>query len=774
MDPELLQQLLAGLGPQQHFIQQDATAAPPRSSSGGSRSFIEMLRSFGNSLGEQTLGRALTTLTIDPRTPEGQQAYDSALGLAADFMPGVGDFKAVAHDAPRDFAEGHPVAGALAVASALPLFGLPLDIARKGRAVDDVLEVEHFGPQVHDIDQLDPAFGGTGLRGPERQTRDRFPDDYVPRTYFYTGGRGPEPDLRGRPSVKGQFARSDFVNLESAEELQPYVDRARAQLQAEGRVPVGELVQERILRLIGENGLQGFYNESQGILVKTTPTELPRGAANRGIIEATRQYDGATFSVGELGAGENLAGQPYFAVARPTPDGRKDWMTLEPGEELTAEHLNEFRSRFADELSDPEASIGTWKGADGRTAIDVVETLQDREEAMRRGVERGQDAIFDLESLQEVELVPAPRDRTPRQLAASRASRTSEASMAARRAEIESGLTPEELTRYQNANKGTRGRVEDFYARLPTPEDFAQVAIRGAAQRGWYKASADALRESFGPDAGRFAALLAATSPNKSVKENVRYATETWANWVEAGRPSDPEVVKKLITSPLPADQANALRSLTASEDVVQAGDFDFLSGPKVEPFARNLFGEVDPVVNDTWMARSYGTNKEGVGAVSRVLAQNALTRNAAKVFEQITGTPVTAREIQEMVWSVVRGLGETSREAGGSRSAVETLERALRDPELMQRVNAQIADSDPIGVLLSQPEYAANLQRAGVRPPAERTLHGTPNVRPESADVNALRDIAYRMDDGAFYSALLAIGGASLAQQVMGDREGR
>lgn len=407
MDPELLRQLLAGIGPDptRHFVQQDATAQPPRQGSPGrGRTILQLFRDMADTFGEQTLGRALTLGTADPRLPETQEAFRQALGFAGDFTPGFGDIKAIAHDAPIAFGEGRPVSGTIAAASALPLFGIPLDILRglrKADEVGEVLEVEHFGPLVGSIDELDPSRHGTGLRGAERQRQAAFPEEFEDRTFFYVGGREAEPGLRGRPSVRGQFARSDFAD---PGEFQRFVLQARDELAAEGRPAVPDLLMSRAERLLKESGeFEGFFDPRAGVLVKFTPTELPLGAANREIIEATNEFGGATFSVEEGGFGRNLVGEPLYSVARPTPDGRKDWMTLPPGEELTREHLNEFRDRFADELADPEASIGTWKDeSTGRIAIDVVETIGDREEALKRAAERGQDAIFDLETLEEV------------------------------------------------------------------------------------------------------------------------------------------------------------------------------------------------------------------------------------------------------------------------------------------------------------------------------------------------------------------------------------
>ena len=88
MDPDILELLLA---------QQDATANPSNTQGGGV-------------IDDGSLG---------------------LLGLGLDLTPGVGDAKALLHDAPRDFREGHPISGTVAALSAVPILGIPLDVARK-------------------------------------------------------------------------------------------------------------------------------------------------------------------------------------------------------------------------------------------------------------------------------------------------------------------------------------------------------------------------------------------------------------------------------------------------------------------------------------------------------------------------------------------------------------------------------------------------------------------------------------------------------------------
>jgi hypothetical protein len=348
--------------------------------------------------------------------------------------------------------------------------------------------------------------------------------------------------------------------------------------------------------------------------------------------------------------------------------------------------------------------------------------------------------------------------------------------VAARRAAIEQGLTPEQVPLLAGKSKGFQENVERMYSLLPTPETFAHAAIRGASTRGWYLGAGRTIREGWGADAPRFTALMAAMSPNKSVQENVKFATQTWAAWIEAGRPSSAEEIQKLgiIQSPLPADFNNSVTALTASAQDLEQGVPTLLSGGKVGPFYANLLGAVNPITHDTHMARGYGTLPGGVTTQARVYAQDAMVGNAAREFERLTGVPVSRREIQEMTWGYIRGLTEA---AGKKGKALDALEEAFVNPsakltgglELQER----IADAAPMGDLLAQPEYADALRRAGIANITPYSPVGVPTINPEAADIQSLRNIAQRIDlvrsGNPLYTAapLLAAGGATAKLQA-------
>jgi hypothetical protein len=88
----------------------------------------------------------------------------------------------------------------------------------------------------------------------------------------------------------------------------------------------------------------------------------------------------------------------------------------------------------------------------------------------------------------------------------------------------------------------TATSILHWLKKLPDPNEMASVAWAGRAKRGWYERSARAIAEAFGQDAPRFAALLAALSPQCSVEGNLANTLRTWTNWIKAGRPTDTDV----------------------------------------------------------------------------------------------------------------------------------------------------------------------------------------------------------------------------------------
>ena len=281
-------------------------------------------------------------------------------------------------------------------------------------------------------------------------------------------------------------------------------------------------------------------------------------------------------------------------------------------------------------------------------------------------------------------------------------------------------LLPEERLKLRSDTKKT---FIDLFNKLPSEKEFAAVALGGRAKRGWYRASTEAIISVFGLDAPRFAALLAALSPQTSVENNLINALNTWKNWVLAGRPTDRASIISVMgnsvmgskgeDSVLDAWINNSVRALTA-EDPTEI----VLSGPKVNSFMLNLRGFVNEVTNDAWMANfalvdqtifSGSLNVAGTDPGKRpgYLAMSARVRAAADYLTRLTGETWTPAEVQETVWSWAKTLYELQDRKGERRDALEI----LRAGEL---TDDAIAATPDFATLLADGQYRQILEEAG------------------------------------------------------------
>ncbi len=243
-------------------------------------------------------------------------------------------------------------------------------------------------------------------------------------------------------------------------------------------------------------------------------------------------------------------------------------------------------------------------------------------------------------------------------------------------------MTPDERVKLR---RDTAQKIVDLFESLPSAEEMAAVAHAGRAKRGWYRDSSKAIVEVFGADdAPRFAALLAAMSPQVSVEMNLHNALKTWGNWVAAGRPTEPAEIVRIMgrsvlgaggeASILDAWKNNSIRALRESDPMEIV-----LSGAKVSNFTQNLRDNVNAVTVDAWMANYANVSQElfngpagkpddlGTlkGASVGYSAMAAAVRRAADVATQKTGQKWTPEEIQETVWSWAKSLYETSEKMG-------------------------------------------------------------------------------------------------------------
>lgn len=242
------------------------------------------------------------------------------------------------------------------------------------------------------------------------------------------------------------------------------------------------------------------------------------------------------------------------------------------------------------------------------------------------------------------------------------------------------GLTDAEVAKLRS---DTATKFVKTLSQLPESEEMAAIAWAGRAKRGWYKGSAEAMVTVFGPDAPRFAALLAALSPQTSVELNLQNALNTWKNWTAAGRPQTAKEIRKVMgrsvqgrkgeKSVLNAWLNNGVSALTVEDP----SDTKFnLSGPKVNSFFQNLIGNATEVTNDTWMA-NYAMIEQDLFAGSKRLvngkkigdkgwgymAMSSRVRMAAAHLTDLTGEEWTPAEVQETIWSWAKALYEAQKE---------------------------------------------------------------------------------------------------------------
>lgn len=287
-------------------------------------------------------------------------------------------------------------------------------------------------------------------------------------------------------------------------------------------------------------------------------------------------------------------------------------------------------------------------------------------------------------------------------------------------------LTDEEKGRIK---KRTAARLVEIFESMPDPKEMAAVALSGRAKRGWYARSAKALVDIFGvEDAPRFAALLAALSPQTSVESNAINAIRMWTAWSAASRPQNRPKIMALLgasvqggkgeDSVLPAWVDNTMRALTAT-DATQIR----LSGPKVNSFMANLQGVTNEVTNDAWIANYANIDQallkssyvkiagdkigdKGVG----YLAMSATVRAAAETATRLTGETWTPAEVQETVWSWAKALYENADAAGENRNAEQILKAGGLTSE-------QISAIPDFASLFAQGVYRKLLEEGGYDP---------------------------------------------------------
>lgn len=317
-------------------------------------------------------------------------------------------------------------------------------------------------------------------------------------------------------------------------------------------------------------------------------------------------------------------------------------------------------------------------------------------------------------------------------------------------------LTPEEIGLLSEGN-GRAERFVDMVHALPDKKFYVAAAQGGEAARKWYEDSRKAIQEVYGSDSTRFLALLAALSPQTSVKGNFFNAARVFAAWDESGRTKDKEKLAKIFRDNLVTDQGredgkNAMDAWTINGARTLVADDPMsirISGPKVSSFMMNLLGHTAEVTNDRHMLAFAGLTEKtnlayrlkGKELADKAPAYMALSVRVRQAARELGWEP---SETQAAVWSWWNSLKRLSNETG--RSALDL----LNDGSLTRE---RIAAEPHLGSYLHAEEYGtidrARFERAGrlagQAGNEDRVQGAGEGSRPDQA---ATRENAQRLDE--------------------------
>lgn len=343
---------------------------------------------------------------------------------------------------------------------------------------------------------------------------------------------------------------------------------------------------------------------------------------------------------------------------------------------------------------------------------------------------------------------------------------------------------------------------------LMTAEELASVAWAGRVKRGWYEDSAKTIVSIFGvKDSNRFTGLLAALSPRTSVRNNALNAIRIWTAWVNAGRTTDPDAIKRIMRDNVPVrdlektprkdllakiDRAykefgiemsksgsdaqlvarlrenlaprqlrwvsvlpgwvdNTLRILTVKQaDVAEVK----LSGAKVDSFMHNLRGEVDYVTIDAWGSRLQGISPDKMAGSRQLVGSEdwvGMHRLAGNEYLAVSDLHRRAAEILTdmtgMKWTPAQ-VQETS--WSWVKSLMEQVASKDETRDAVQIIRdtgvdpKRLADTPDFATLFTEASYLAILDNPK-RPAGERDLGKKARKRAKERASTAVRRDAKR-----------------------------
>jgi hypothetical protein len=479
--------------------------------------------------------------------------------------------------------------------------------------------------------------------------------------------------------------------------------------------------------------------------------------------------------------GTSFGGRDVWAVATKQPGGSPHGQLFD--EPPSAFEVREYLKKHSELLeSDPDLMVGTWDDrvsgeAHGKfeLAISKVFPGDQQAAAQRFALDNDQVAIMNLSDpgLEAIRV-------------------NDEAAMAFKRAELDEIvpsrtarrmerftelMSPQELERFERYPNGRKvpDRIKNdalrVFSLMPETEQGVGMAMLGAEMAHWYRSSAKTLRASFGNEAPRFSALLASTSPNIGVPENLGASLQIWRDWNRAGRPLDDKAIKGFINEAseawgiTPTSFNNTAKILRLDRNellnpkLLKEGGL--LSGPKVDPFYANLVGEMQRLVVDTHMKSGYGFARDQV-RVPEGIGANIASRDVARTMTDMLGTDVTVADVQAAQWAGIRALRDIQRapgRVGGTRSAEDIvtgdhfgslfgIEEGFSGGASLPELRQAISEQPSFSTLIHDDQYKGLIDDLGIElPPATPEVGLSALVSDSDTRFSDVLAFARRMD---------------------------
>src|SRR6202795_293322 len=227
-------------------------------------------------------------------------------------------------------------------------------------------------------------------------------------------------------------------------------------------------------------------------------------------------------------------------------------------------------------------------------------------------------------------------------------------------------------------NPAATARFLDTMEKIPSVQEYTDIALQGEGARKWYQRSSSAFdgmaKES--PDyfkegdKDKFLGMLAGDSPRQSVAMNMRETLSAWKTWVDAGRPElsvpkwkeyikagrpeGPEwKTEKMLDDSFTIPESkvpNIIKSMNGEDmwpDLTKNKNF------KAPSFEKNLKGWLNHVTNDGWMSLFAGLDASKISDASLYHPMSVAARAAA---ENLGWEPA---EAQAAIWSFTQSLVE-------------------------------------------------------------------------------------------------------------------